>query len=105
MGGVKISFAEREDAEIKQAPRQLIETGQDMTNSSHLYWKRMELFISLNIRWPISSALSAFFAINSSCCFGSDSTMAAILFKTDSVNRFKKPRQAPEAVVQGDVRD
>ena len=83
MGGVKITFAEGEDAAAKQAPRQLIETGLDMSSSSHLYWKRMELFISPTIRGPMSSALSVFLAINSSCCFGSDSAMPANVSKTD----------------------
>ena len=85
MGGLKLSFAEGEDAATKQAPRQLIETGQAMSSSSHLYWKRMEFFISLSIRGPMSPALSVFFASNSSCFCGSDSAMPANVSKTDYV--------------------
>lgn len=85
-GGEKITFALGEAAATKQAPRQLIETGPDISSSSQLYWKRIELFISLSIRGPMSTALSVFAAINSSCFFGSDSAMAADVFKTDSVS-------------------
>ena len=83
---MKITFALGEAAATKQAPRQLMETGPDISSSSHLYWKRMELVISRSIRGPMSAALSVFSAINSSCFFGSDSAMAAEVFKTDSVN-------------------